>query len=61
MKAAFTRGIRISGAALALGLVLCGCATISEHSHAYLGTLYKSPAQPGLVRRFARRSEEDKL
>jgi len=51
----------MTGAALALGLMLCGCATISEHSHACLGSLYKGPALPGLVRRFARRTEEDKL
>ena len=49
MNAAFKRGIRISGSALALGLMLCGCATISEQSHAYLGTPSYAATNPGRV------------
>lgn len=38
---------------VAAGLLFAGCATISENTHAYLGSPHYAPTQPGTVQVFA--------
>ena len=48
MKAGWTRRIAIGTPLLAM-LALCGCASITEQTHAYLGTPHLLPSDPAAV------------
>lgn len=53
MNIALTKRIIIGVPILAAMLILCGCASISENTHAYLGSTRYSPTKPDIVQIFA--------
>ena len=53
MKTILAKRITTLAALLAASWLLCGCATVSERTHAYLGSPQLSPTTPGAVRIFA--------
>jgi hypothetical protein len=53
MNAALTKRNTIRALLLAAALVLCGCASISENTHACLGSPRLAPTNPGAIRIFA--------
>lgn len=53
MNAALWKRVLIGAPLLAAMLALCGCASITEQTHAYLGMPHYSPTDPAAVQLFA--------
>lgn len=61
MTAAWTRRMLVGAPLLAAALALCGCASISEDTHAYLGVPQFSPTQPDAVQVLASEPNRPKV
>jgi len=54
MNWGWPKRMMIGGPILAAALVVCGCASISESTHAYLGTPQLAPFNPNTVQVFVK-------
>jgi len=61
MTAALTSRITIGVPLLAATLALCGCASISEHTQAYLGSPHFPPVNPRVVHVLAAEPNQPKV
>jgi hypothetical protein len=59
-KMARTKQIAVWTPLLAAALILCGCATISENTHAYLGSPHLQPTNPASVQILALEPKQPK-
>ena len=61
MNMSLARRIVVGGPILAAALMLCGCATICENTHAYLGVPQLAPSNPASVQIYASEPKQPKL
>jgi len=61
MSIGSARKIAIGALIMAAALILCGCASITENTHAYLGVPHLAPTNPNSVQVFASEPKQPKL